>query len=112
MAADGRRTLSDRGLFVLILILLLTHEDTPLVRTAREQESDQKGDVEQVLRDVTRLAQGCHAFADSAEPVEAYDARKCRVVQLRPPDRFSQGGAGSMSRLPASIRAVGVVRSL
>lgn len=66
----------------------------------------------QVMRRVPRPTMRHIPTTDGVEPVGAGDARELRVVKLRLPGRFSDGGTGSMSRVPPMIRTVGAARRI
>jgi hypothetical protein len=65
-----------------------------------------------VVRRLPRPAMGQVFTKDGDDLAGAGDIRELGVVELRSPDRFSDGGAGSMPRVPPLIRAIGAVRRI
>jgi hypothetical protein len=64
------------------------------------------------VRGLPRPAMGQVFTKDGDDLAGAGDIREFGVVELRSPDRFSDGGAGSMPRVPPLMRTVGAVRRI
>jgi hypothetical protein len=65
-----------------------------------------------VVRPLPRRAMGQVFTKDGYDLGAAGDIREIGVVELGAPDRFSDGGTGSMSRIPPLIRTVSAVRRI